>query len=847
MSFPDVQVALLVDGAWMDIAEEADVLGRDQIRVTRGRGDWASNAAYSKANMSLKNDHGRYSPRNPMSDLYGKIGRNTPLRVTVNGSIRFLGEVAEWPQRAAPDIYVPIEAAGVLRRLSERESQLRSVMRRTLLERGVLPTPVAYWPCEDGSQSTALWSALPARRPATFADGINLAAFSGLACSDPIPVLNDTQFYGNVRGYDSSGGTISAVCLVHLDDDPLVANGSSLMVCNGTGTGSYWRVQVNIDQTVRLQVADDDGATISTSGNSSFTIVDAGALVALRLTQSGADVSYAIRVYNVGEDAVQLHTGTVTSRTFGLINRITIGATRNLGSTAVGHVGLYQGTLDDAAVQAAVNAYVGEAAGRRAERLCLEESVPLAVVGDLDDTQPVGPQRSKTLNDLLTEAADVDGGILYEPTHVSTLIGGFQDGTTDGWEGAGTDPPAVAFSSVRSHSGGGSLLVTWDGGSNDQIAHVEQPNRYVVGVTYTAKAWVWVPAGSTAVSLVIGGVGFGPSSSTTNAWQELSYTWTATAVDNEVQIWAVTPAGVGAQVWLDDVSVSTDRPGLAYRTRKSLYNVDASLTLDFALGQVAFPFEPVDDDQLLRQFGNSVTVSRENGGSYSKVIDTGPMSINDPPNGVGLYAGSTPSFNLELDRDAALLACWRAMLGTWNEQRYPRLSVNLRRHQTLADDAASTDLGDRITVSNPPLWLPPVQIEQQVQGVEEEVDTNHWMLHFNTAPWGPFRAPTVGTARAGTEFSSLNADIDDNDTSIPVAIETGQAMWAQSSLKPSVFPLLAVLCVNDLPGEDISVTAISAPVGQVQTFTVVRSLNGIVRGWDAGTQVRIREKGLVTW
>lgn len=840
-----IDVEILIDGSWVSICD--DTLGRDRIRITRGRQDWASRVSHSLARMSLLNPDGRYSPRNPMSPYYGQLGRNTPLRVTVDGHTQFSGEVAEWPQRADPDIHVPLEAAGVLRRLSERGTQLRSVLRRTLLDRGELPAPVEYWPCEDGSQSTALWPALTSHRPMTIATGISLAASSALACSDPIPVLNDTRYYANVKPYGSAA-TVTALCVVRLDDDPLVANASQLLVINGAGgTGMYWRVLVNINRTLQFQMADEDVNIIATSSATSFTIAEAGALVSLRLTQSGANVSYALRVCNVGADTAEILTGSVLNRSFGMINRVTVGNTRNFGASAVGHVALYTADLPDQPLVDAVNGYLGETAGRRIERLCLEESVPLAVVGDLDETQTMGPQRSKTLTELLEEAADVDGGILYEPTRVENVLGEFEDGTRQGWTGGGVAPPTVGVSTVRAHSGTRALLALWAGGAAIQIVLSSQKGRFVVGTTYTTRAWLWVPAGDAAVTIVVSGVGFGPTTSVTGQWQELVYTWTCSATDNAVQFWAQAPTTVGDMVWIDDITAATDKPGLAYRTRKSLYNVDTTLTLDFGEGQVALPFEPVDDDQLLRSFGNSVTVTRTDGGSSTRVIETGPMSVQDPPNGVGLYAGSGSSFNLELDAHTALLAGWRAYLGTWNEQRFPKLSVNLRRHADLASDACAADLGHRITVVNPPSWLPPLTIEQQVQGTEIELDHNLWLVHYTCEPWRPFQVPTVGEARLDSVYSTLNAGIDEDDTSFVAVVETGRAMWIRSSQKPTLFPFMAVLCVDDLPGEEVSVTAIGNPVGQLQTFTVVRSLNGITRGWDAGTQVRVKDRRNVTW
>src|SRR3546814_10320628 len=54
-----------------------------------GRRDWATETDPSTLALRLNNGdsrvaagvQGRYSPRNPRSDLFGKIGRNTPIRV----------------------------------------------------------------------------------------------------------------------------------------------------------------------------------------------------------------------------------------------------------------------------------------------------------------------------------------------------------------------------------------------------------------------------------------------------------------------------------------------------------------------------------------------------------------------------------------------------------------------------------------------------------------------------------------------------------------------------------------------------------------------------------------------
>lgn len=846
MAFPetplDVTVELLLNGSWVDIT--GDVLVRDGITISRGRSDWAERVDASRCQLTINNGSGDYSPRNPLGTHYGYIGRSTPIRVWIDEQgvtpRRFVGEVSEWPVRWDPsgsDVFVPVEAYGILRKLGRGAIPLRSVLYRSLFQFGVIEQPVAYWPCEDGSDSTALWSALPTQRPMAIESDLRLSSFSEFACSGAIPVLDDTQILGDIPAYDTSGGAVTALCLVHLPDDGLAQDGSSLMVLNGTGTGVYWRVQANMDGTVRLQVADSSGTAVFTSSDSPFSIGSSGALVGVRLTVSGANTTYGIRVYNVGEDSVNLWTGTVTSRSFGRITRITIGATRNLGQTAVGHVVLYPDTVAaaDMLFATTVNAYIGETAGRRIDRLCQEEQIPLSVdgeVSDLDDTQRLGPQTADSTLNLLFEAADADGGILYEPSRVIRGIGTFEDGTTEGWVAAGDTPPTVAVSTSQAHTGTQSLEITWPGGASGQ--YVEQdidscPEVFIPGVTYTWTVWVYVPTGSDHVTLGVSDAS-GPTSTLNDQWEELTHTFTATDANGRLQIHAADPTTAGNKVYVDDLVVTTDKPGLAYRPRVSLYNDTATLELDYTAGEVAPPLEPVDDDQLLV---NDVEVTREDGSSARVEVTTGPLSTAEPPDGVGRYRGGG-TYNVETDADAQQVAAWLAHLGTWDEQRYPRISVDLKRNPALIPDATSVDVGDRVTIDNAPEWLPPELIDQQAQGYTEDISAYEWTITYTCVPDRPFQVAAADDRRADSDYSTLDSAIDTDDTVIDVTVETGRAAWIDSTDWADQFPFTITV-----GGEDMTVTAATAPSSGVQTFTVTRSANGIVKDHAAGTQVRL--------
>jgi hypothetical protein len=75
-----VAVELFYAGDWND--HTGEVFTRDPIALTRGRAPGADLAPGS-ASLSLDNRAGRWNPRNPASDLFGLIGRNTPVRISM--------------------------------------------------------------------------------------------------------------------------------------------------------------------------------------------------------------------------------------------------------------------------------------------------------------------------------------------------------------------------------------------------------------------------------------------------------------------------------------------------------------------------------------------------------------------------------------------------------------------------------------------------------------------------------------------------------------------------------------------------------------------------------------------
>jgi len=156
------------------------------------------------------------------------------------------------------------------------------------------------------------------------------------------------------------------------------------------------------------------------------------------------------------------------------------------------------------------------------------------------------------------------------------------------------------------------------------------------------------------------------------------------------------------------------------------------LALDYAKGQTFDPLEPTDDDQNLL---NDFTAQRTDGSEIRYEKTDGPLSVQDPPQGVGRYSGSG-EFNVQSNDDLPSIAGWQVHKGTVDEARIPNLHINLTnpRMEELRTSVAGVEPGDKITIANPPAWLPPEPIEVIAEGYEEELSTHEWHIEYNASP-----------------------------------------------------------------------------------------------------------------
>lgn len=278
-----------------------------------------------------------------------------------------------------------------------------------------------------------------------------------------------------------------------------------------------------------------------------------------------------------------------------------------------------------------------------------------------------------------------------------------------------------------------------------------------------------------------------------------------------------------------------DAPGLLYLSRTSLYNQTAAFTLAYNTGQVVAPLEPVDDDQYTR---NDVTASRRDGGSDRYTVDTGPLSTLDPPGGVGRYETDV-TVNVETDGQLIGVAAWIANIGTLDEARWPSVTVNLQASgmtPALRTAVKGAEVGDLFTITGMSKAFIYDNVNLIIIGYTETISPYVHTITFNCMPADPYTVGVWSTSASSGSFrwdtggSTLNSSATSTATSLSVATATGNALWTTDSAARPFDIAMA--------GERMTVTNVTG-ASSPQTFTVTRSVNGVVKAQTSGADVRL--------
>lgn len=349
------------------------------------------------------------------ADTTGKMWSLAGTAEVSDREYLFSGEMSKSPPRWVPSgqqVWVPVEAAGILRRLGQGRKALDSTLRRKIpAAEGLL----AYWPMEEQREATQAYSPIAGVKPMRVT-GLEFASVDTLASSSPLPAIKSPSSLNGVVPPPPSGHTAWHLSwLYRIDTAPTTDR--TYMGITSSGTVRRWAIAAS---TTGSQITgyDADGDTVfSQAIATGLDLFGQWVNASFRVRQVASDVEWQIIWRDIGGDA-----GAYTNSFAGTMGRCTgvispsSGFHGDLDGMAIGHITVVS-TWDTTAYIGAVDGYAGETALARLSRLALEEpQLPLSWIdGDMTrSSTQMGPQRPAILTDLLQECADTDGGILME-------------------------------------------------------------------------------------------------------------------------------------------------------------------------------------------------------------------------------------------------------------------------------------------------------------------------------------------------------------------------------------------------------------------------------------------------
>ncbi|MFH8369203.1 hypothetical protein [Streptomyces sp. NPDC018031] len=749
-----------------------------------------------------------------------------PAEIT-NRRIRFVGEVSSWPARwdlSGADAWVPIQAAGILRRLGQGAKPLQSTLRRRI----PAFSPLAYWPMEEQDGATRAYSPIPGVPPLT-ASGLTWAQADTLPASEALPTLAAgvagqlPQIYGRIP---APTGAITGwmVEWVYRQDTPHATLRTYLRITS-TGTVRQWYIQTcsTFSQIIGL---DDDGVVIVNQPiGTGPDLYGQWIRAEFKVSQVGANTEWTVVWTDVGGGG-----GAFIGSVAGSVGRPTAvasppdGYSTDLNGMALGHVAAFSGTFTQA-YDGAIDAWAGETAGERMTRLSGEESVPLTVRGTVAEQEQVGPQRPAILLDLLTDAAEADGGVLYEPREAAELA--YRDRAS-----MYTQAPALALDYTAPG------ITDLEPTDDDQAVR----NDITVVRVSGSGARAVLEDGPLSVQAPPDGVGVYDEQVTLNlhtdeqapdqagwrlhlgTWDEARYPTVGvelTAAQDLVDDAAA--VDIGDRITVDHLPAFLPPGGADLLVHGYAETITANRWHIAYTCTPAGPWTHLGEVATVEDFEDTTyEVTITDGGTLpwtrtSAVAHTGAWSLRSG----AITNNETSDAVLTLPDGAQVLMFW---------------------YRVSSEASGAGFEGDRLLV-----------LVDGVQVLRAQGTGGGWTLarlEVDGASTVTFRYVKDNSASAGedaayidnltidrgvphrvdTDGSELAAGVDADDTTLTVATTAGAAPWTTD---PAEMPIDV-----QVGGEVMRVTAISGTTSP-QTFTVARAINGISKAHASGTDLRL--------
>lgn len=331
-------------------------------------------------------------------------------------SPRFRGEsssITLADNEKGTDRNAKFQAAGLMRRLGQGTAPVMSSLKRGYL--GIGATLINYWPCEDGTSATSIASAVN-QAPMHMVGSPNFASDNDFPCSQPLPVLHSSAWFGDVPGYTFSGQIQCRFLTSILSASPPPDN-TVLIRLFGFGTVMVWELLYLTGGGLKIKAFNTSNNEVYDSGTLGFDVRDIPARLSFELQNNGANVDWRVSALSITPGAIAgFVDGTVASFNCGQVLQVMAGPQGLADRVTMGHISLESLRTDLFANLSELQAWYNEDAVARLRRLCTENGLPFShYEGGAQDAAFMGYQRPLRLVDLFREIETTDGGVLFEP------------------------------------------------------------------------------------------------------------------------------------------------------------------------------------------------------------------------------------------------------------------------------------------------------------------------------------------------------------------------------------------------------------------------------------------------
>jgi hypothetical protein len=435
MSFPlTITLEFFIDGGWVDVTridDDTHMLGLDgasAVTMTKGQSKFgASNRSPDSITFDYVDNNAILNGENPLSQYYGKIGQYTPIRIKIGSDVAAIGELAKadpkWDSTGGR-VVVSFTANSLDRRLSQGKKPLNSAMYRDIKAPNNDQYRVAYFPCEEGANATQFVNTENGMFNATVDPlTMRLASYESPGSANLPTLLDGGTVSFPIPSYTSAQSEHKFIALWAIPDDGLV----DLTVMqrfwfDGSGTVARADLQygTSFNGCLLYKMYDSAGTQINSFGALVFGTGLNGRhfLTSTELTDTGADIFRRIlgQLIDVNDpQGSTLYSSTIAGQSFGThITEIEFFPNGDGADVSFGHAALFNDISGGAALGDAIVGFAEETAGRRMERLFDEAGITFSGSGDLDDTALMGPQAREQFMDVIFDAVEADGGILYQ-------------------------------------------------------------------------------------------------------------------------------------------------------------------------------------------------------------------------------------------------------------------------------------------------------------------------------------------------------------------------------------------------------------------------------------------------